>query len=97
MPSFVLPAQLPRARTHDLTAFHHDTAQRSSNCDTYTTNAARAAFKNLWRGALLTVMATFLGPFLFFTVPDFLVNTITRSPMPLWFYQSEVRACGRTA
>ena len=35
-------------------------------------------------------MATFLGAFLFFTVPDFLKNTITRSPMPTWFYQSEV-------
>jgi DNA polymerase delta subunit 1 len=46
-------------------------------------------FKNLWRGALLTVMATFLGPFLFFTVPDFLVTTITKGAMPLWFYQSE--------
>ncbi len=56
----------------------------------------RPAFKNLARGALLTVMATFLGPFLFFTVPDFLVNTITKSPMPLWFYQSEVRS-GRVA
>lgn len=52
-----------------------------------------AAFKNLWRGALLTVMATFLGPFLFFTVPDFLVNTLTHRPMPLWFYQSEVITC----
>jgi hypothetical protein len=50
----------------------------------------RAAFKNLGRGALLTLMATFLGAFLFFTVPDFLKNTITRSPMPTWFYQSEV-------
>lgn len=49
-----------------------------------------AAFKNLGRGALLTLMATFLGAFLFFTVPDFLKNTITRSPMPTWFYQSEV-------
>jgi DNA polymerase delta subunit 1 len=46
-------------------------------------------FKNLGRGALLTLMATFLGAFLFFTVPDFLKNTITRSPMPTWFYQSE--------
>lgn len=53
---------------------------------------SHAAFKNLWRGALLTVMATFLGPFLFFTVPDFLVTIITKGAMPLWFYQSEVRA-----
>jgi DNA polymerase delta subunit 1 len=46
-------------------------------------------FKNLFRGALLTLMATFLGAFLFFTLPDFLKNTVTRSPMPTWFYQSE--------
>jgi hypothetical protein len=56
-----------------------------------TAPCCHAAFKNLFRGALLTLMATFLGAFLFFTLPDFLKNTVTRSPMPTWFYQSEVR------
>lgn len=68
------------------------TPQLAARCSTHMCCFSRAAFKNLWRGALLTVMATFLGPFLFFTVPDFLVTTITKGAMPLWFYQSEVRA-----
>ena len=46
--------------------------------------------KNLLRGALLAFMATFLGVFVFFTLPDWLASTTGRV-LPFWFYESEVR------
>ena len=48
-----------------------------------------AALKNLLRGAALATLATFLGCFLIFTVPDFLAAQLNRQ-MPYWFYESEV-------
>ena len=48
--------------------------------------------KNFLRGALLAFFATFLGVFLFFTLPDLFVGNILRRPMPFWFYENEVRA-----
>lgn len=46
-------------------------------------------FKNLLRAALLTVITTFLGCWLFFTLPDIMCNLLTKSPLPVWFYQKE--------
>jgi len=37
----------------------------------------------------LAVIATFLGCFLIYTVPDFVVAQFNRQ-MPYWFYESEV-------
>ena len=47
--------------------------------------------KNFLRGALLAFFATFLGVFLFFTLPDLVAGNILRRPMPFWFYENEVR------
>lgn len=49
-----------------------------------------AVMKNVLRGALLAFMATFLGVFLFFTLPDWVAATAGRA-LPFWFYESEVR------
>lgn len=46
-------------------------------------------FKNLLRAALLTVIATFLGCWLFFTFPSLVSNLVTKGPLPVWFYQKE--------
>lgn len=51
-----------------------------------------AALKNLLRGAALATLATFLGCFLIYTVPDFLAAQLNRQ-MPYWFYESEVTRC----
>ena len=56
-----------------------------------------AAFKNLARAALLTCMATFLGCFLLFTLPDAAATMLTGRPLPVWFYQKEVRRRPRAA
>ncbi|KAK9916355.1 hypothetical protein WJX75_001678 [Coccomyxa subellipsoidea] len=47
-----------------------------------------SALKNLLRGAALATLATFLGCFLIYTVPDFLAAQLNRQ-MPYWFYESE--------
>jgi hypothetical protein len=46
----------------------------------------------LLRGALLAIAATFLGCFLFYTLPDLVAAQFNRQ-MPYWFYESEVSAC----
>jgi hypothetical protein len=47
--------------------------------------------KNILRGLALSVMATFIGIALFFTIPDWVAATFFQRPMPYWFYQNEVR------
>ena len=47
--------------------------------------------KNILRGALLAVAATFLGCFLIYTLPDWVSAQINKQ-MPYWFYEREVRA-----
>ncbi|CAL8466898.1 g6434 [Coccomyxa elongata] len=51
-------------------------------------SSENSALKNLLRGAALATLATFLGCFLIFTVPDFLAAQLNRQ-MPYWFYESE--------
>ena len=51
---------------------------------------ALAGVKNILRGALLAVAATFLGCALFFTLPDMAAAQLNKT-MPYWFYESEVR------
>lgn len=41
------------------------------------------------RGAMLAVAATFLGCFLFFTLPDWTAAQINKQ-LPYWFYEREV-------
>ena len=50
-----------------------------------------AGLKNILRGALLAVAATFLGCFLIYTLPDWVSAQINRQ-MPYWFYEREVCA-----
>ena len=50
-----------------------------------------AGLKNILRGALLAVAATFLGCFLIYTLPDWVSAQINKQ-MPYWFYEREVRA-----
>lgn len=51
---------------------------------------ALAGVKNILRGALLAVAATFLGCAVFFTLPDMVAAQLNKT-MPYWFYESEVR------
>ena len=50
-----------------------------------------AGLKNILRGALLAVAATFLGCFLIYTLPDWVSAQINKQ-MPYWFYEREVSA-----
>lgn len=56
---------------------------------------APAGVKNILRGALLAVAATFLGCALFFTLPDIVAAQLNKT-MPYWFYESEVRCSAVT-
>ncbi len=51
--------------------------------------SARAGIKNLLRGALLAVAATFLGCFLIFTLPDWTAAQLNKQ-LPYFFYENEV-------
>lgn len=55
-----------------------------------------AALKNLLRGALLAIVATFVGCFLIYTLPDLVAAQLNR-PMPYWFYESEVSSAASPA
>ncbi|KAK9810781.1 hypothetical protein WJX73_006691 [Symbiochloris irregularis] len=46
--------------------------------------------KNVLRGLVLAIMATFLGCFLTVTLPDTIVGFFNRA-MPYWFYESQVQ------
>ncbi len=70
----------------------HLSAYMLSKCNQRPATTAFAVLKNFLRGALLAFFATFLGVFLFFTLPDLVAGNILRRPMPFWFYENEVRA-----
>ncbi len=50
---------------------------------------ACAGIKNLLRGAMLAVAATFLGCFLIFTLPDWTAAQLNKQ-LPYFFYENEV-------
>ena len=50
----------------------------------------RSGIKNILRGLVLALFATFIGCAVFYTVPDFLASQLNKS-LPYWFYESEVR------
>lgn len=50
--------------------------------------AKKQGQKNVGRALLLSVMATFAGCFLFYTLPDSLLSAFGKS-MPVWFYEGE--------
>lgn len=51
-----------------------------------------AGIKNVLRGLVLAMMATFLGCFLSVTLPDTVIGFFNRT-MPYWFYESQVSLC----
>ena len=53
---------------------------------------ACAGIKNLLRGVLLAVAATFLGCFLIYTLPDWTAAQLNKQ-LPYAFYENEVRPC----
>jgi len=46
-------------------------------------------FANLARAALLTMMSTFIGCYLCYSLPDLLASSVFKKVLPVWFYASE--------
>ena len=49
-----------------------------------------AGIKNIFRAALLALIATFLGCALLYTIPDTIVQ-LAGSQLPYWFYDAQAR------
>lgn len=54
--------------------------------------ACDAGMKNVIRGLILAMAATFLGCAIFVTLPDTVASSFNRT-MPYWFYEKQVRMC----